>query len=335
MLALRQQLESINEEEKLLDDAYKMEVEQARSESDTESKSAKFVREIDRQQQLYTRIVERLDEVNLMADKGGLRLFALNVAKPGYQFEPSLQKSLALAGFIGLLLAGGLAFLREITDGSYYSAGDVTGHVGLPVIGHIPVLPSKHPDGATIDLALAKLDPRICTATSRQGSRSEAFRSVRTAIYFNNQTATNQILQITMPLLVKGNQRLLQTWPSPSRSRDEACCYWMLTCVRPRVHNLFGVESAKGVAWAIEQCAKPGNKSSLMLSEAIIETGVPNLSLMVAGDRPDNPAELLSSVAFEELLNQLREKFDMILIDSPPLLAVSDPSNVYVAQTRY
>ncbi len=65
-----------------------------------------------------------------------------------------------------------------------------------------------------------------------------------------------------------------------------------------------------------------------MLSEAILETGVPNLSLMVAGDRPDNPAELLSSVAFEELLNQLREKFDMIIIDSPPLLAVSDPSNV-------
>ncbi len=98
VMALRQQLGSIAEEEKLLDEAYKLEVEQARSESETESKSAKFVREIDRQQQLYNRIVERLDEVNLMADKGGLRLFALNVAKPVINLSRPCRNRLPWAG---------------------------------------------------------------------------------------------------------------------------------------------------------------------------------------------------------------------------------------------
>ncbi len=327
-LALRQQLESLTEEEKLLDEAYKVEVEKARSESEVESKSAKFVREIDRQQQLYNRIMERLDEVNLMADKGGLRLFALNVAKLGYQFEPSLQKSLAIGGFIGLLLAGGLSFLREIADRSYHSAGDIIGHVGLPVIGHVPVLPSKHPEGTQIELALAKLDPRICTASQRKGARSEAFRAIRTALYFNNQASSNQVLQVTSSTPGEGKSTIAANLAVSIAQSGRSVILLDADLRRPRVHNLFGTESAKGVAWAIEQLSKSSTNANLTLSEAILETGIPNLSLMVAGDRPDNPAELLSSSAFEQMLDLLRQKFDMVLIDSPPMLAVSDPSNV-------
>ncbi len=129
------------------------------------------------------------------------------------------------------MLAGGLAFLREITDGSYYSAADISGHVGLPVIGHIPVLPAKHPDDINIDLAVAKIDPRICTATNRKGSRSEAFRSVRTAIYFNSQTVTNQILQVTSSTPAKVNQPSRPTWQLPLHNRDEVSFCWMPTCV--------------------------------------------------------------------------------------------------------
>ncbi len=196
------------------------------------------------------------------------------------------------------------------------------------VIGHVPVLPAKYPEGENIDLALAKLDPRICTAMNKKGSRSEAFRSIRTAIYFNNQSATNQVLQITSSTPGEGKSTIAANLAVSIAQSGRSVILLDADLRRPRVHSLFGTESAKGVAWSIEQVAKLGSKASLALSEAVLETGVPNLSLMVAGDRPDNPAELLSSVAFQTLIDMLRQKFDMVLIDSPPLLAVSDPSNV-------
>ena len=89
---------------------------------------------------------------------------------------------------------------------------------------------------------------------------------------------------------------------------------------RPSLHRLFGAHNNVGIASVIVGEADP--------ADAIQETEVPNLSLMACGPRPPNPSELLTSPQFEELVNVLREQYDFVLIDTPPVLAVTDPGIV-------
>ncbi len=326
VMALRQQLESLAHEEMLVDEAYRSEMEAAKSESVAETKSAQFYREIDRQQQLYNRIMERLDEVNLMSESSGLKVFPLDTAKPGYQIAPSLAKSLLMGGFLGCMFAGGLAFLRDFTDKSYHSASEIAEHIGLPVIGHVPVLAKTRM--RDLDPQFEKIDPRLITVFGGKGSKSESFRAIRTAIYFSNQSGNNQVLQVTSATPGDGKSTIAANLAASIAQSGRSVLLIDADLRRPRVHKLLGMEAEKGLAWAIERTAEDPKSIELSISEAILDTVVPNLSVMLAGVRPENPAELLSSSSFEKLLDVLRTKFDMIIVDTPPLLAVSDPSNV-------
>src|SRR5690606_30198153 len=89
---------------------------------------------------------------------------------------------------------------------------------------------------------------------------------------------------------------------------------------RPTVHSIFGVDGGPGLVGAITGDAEP--------ADAIVESGVANLSLLPCGPRPHNPAELLADPGFEQLLEWARDQYDFVIVDTPPLLAVSDPGNV-------
>lgn len=89
---------------------------------------------------------------------------------------------------------------------------------------------------------------------------------------------------------------------------------------RPRVHKIFGIANETGMSSAIA--------GDVDISDAIQQTPVANLDCLACGPKPDNPSELLTSARFDELLAVLREKYDFVLVDTPPVLAVTDPSAV-------
>ena len=118
VLATRQQLQAVERELKFVAESYTSEMSTAKTESQAEIKSAQFVREIDRQQQLYDRIMQRLDEVNLMSGGEGLKVYPLDTAKLGYQFAPSFSKSMLMGGFLGVMCGMGLGLLRDFSERS-------------------------------------------------------------------------------------------------------------------------------------------------------------------------------------------------------------------------
>jgi capsular exopolysaccharide synthesis family protein len=89
---------------------------------------------------------------------------------------------------------------------------------------------------------------------------------------------------------------------------------------RPQLHLLFSVSNNVGVASVLEGTTE--------VSDATIASAVPGLSIMPSGPLPSNPSELLSSPRMKEMLESLAEKYDLVLLDTPPLLAVTDPSAV-------
>ncbi len=89
---------------------------------------------------------------------------------------------------------------------------------------------------------------------------------------------------------------------------------------KPMVHRLFGVDSRRGLSQVII--------GEIELADAVRQSSVPNLWVLPAGPQPPNPSELLTLPRFEQFLKSVREQYDLVVVDTPPLLAVSDPSVV-------
>ncbi|OHB71777.1 MAG: hypothetical protein A2V70_04480 [Planctomycetes bacterium RBG_13_63_9] len=89
---------------------------------------------------------------------------------------------------------------------------------------------------------------------------------------------------------------------------------------RPKIHKFFAVDNSKGLSSVISGDAK--------FLDSVQRTAVEHLSVVPCGPRPRNPAELLTSPRFEQLIDSLRNQYEFVIIDTPPLLAVTDPSTV-------
>jgi len=137
------------------------------------------------------------------------------------------------------------------------------------------------------------------------------------------QNDGSKIIQITSPNMSDGKTTLATNLAVSIAQSGKRILLIDADFRRPRLHRMFGVQATVGLASVIQERAE--------LLDAIQPTAVENLSLLPCGPRPPNPAELLTSPRFKEVLETLRDRYDIILVDTPPLLAVSDPSVVALA----
>jgi capsular exopolysaccharide synthesis family protein len=209
-----------------------------------------------------------------------------------------------------------LAVLLDLADKSFRSPDDIAAEIGAPVLGHIPAM--------ELDKVVRKpnqtVDSSLCTIHHSRGRVSEAYRSVRTGLFFSNRTGELKVIQITSPVPGDGKSTLSSNLAVTMAQSGRSVLLIDADFRRPRIAKLFNIESDKGMATAVAGACE--------LDEAIHASSIPGLSIMPGGKRPSNPAELLSSQRFADLMGALREKFDMIIVDTPPLLAVSDPSAI-------
>lgn len=327
LLALSQQLTAVEQEIEVFDKAYNYEMDIAKSENAAEMEVARFNREIKRQQALYDRIMARLDEINIVSEAGALKIFALQTPKRGSEITPPMSKSLATGGFLGLLLAGALAYLKEVSDKSYRSAEQIAEHLGMPVIGHVPVV---KPETKLANASESGMDASLISFYRPKCQTSESFKALRTALYFSNRSADIKVLQVTSPTPGDGKSTVAANLAISMAQSGKSVVLIDSDLRRPRVQKLFGIENEKGLAWLLTQLPRNPSPELVkeMLAEVVVESSANNLSIIGAGARPDNPSELLSSSQFDTLMTVLKGLFDLVIIDSPPLLAVTDPSTL-------
>ncbi len=327
MLALRQELSSVEQELEVITASYEFETEAAKSESAAEMQVARFEREIARQQALYDRIVARLDELNIMSDAGSLRVFALESAALGLQTSPKIIKSSLLGAILGFVVAAALAYLRELSDKSYRSAEQIAEHLRVPVIGHVPVVKSQAAIAKQIE---SSLDPFLVSYFRPKSSSSESFKALRTAIYFSNRGGAHKVIQVTSPTPGDGKSTIAANLAVTMAQSGKSVLLLDTDLRRPRVQKQFGIDHPCGLAWLLEELPNSPTVEQVrdLIGEVTRETEIDNLTVIGAGDCPDNPSELLSSSRFDVVLSALRGLFDVIIIDSPPMLAVTDPSTI-------
>jgi succinoglycan biosynthesis transport protein ExoP len=297
----------------------KNEQEEAKKLVNYENLDDTYRTEISRNQQLFESISKRLTEVNLLKDFGGFECQSIAPAVNGWKVGPKAVPIFVVAAFLGLLLGFGMAYLTEISDQSFRTPEEIRRRLGLPLIGHIPFFKPKE-NAENAGQEGPQLNPILVAANRSKSREAEAYRVVRTSLFFSSRSGGHKVIQVTSPDVGDGKSTLAANLAVSIAQSGKAVVIIDCDFRRPRIHKLFDVKATQGLASVILGEAE--------LPDVIQASAIAGLSVLPCGPIPDNPAELLTQPRLKELLAQLREKYDFVVIDTPPLLAVTDPSVV-------
>ncbi|HEY3967690.1 MAG TPA: polysaccharide biosynthesis tyrosine autokinase [Planctomycetaceae bacterium] len=312
--SLREDLQSIDKKESQLNDLFNEEEGHARTMTAYEIKDANMRHDIRRTSQLFEGVVKRLEEVSLLKDYGQMKIRVLSEPGLGWQIAPIMSRIVGLGSMLGFFAGCAVAFLVEIADKRFRGPEEITETLGLPVVGHIPYIRVGKAD------ATSDIDASLCVFHHPKSNLSESYRGVRTALYFSTRGEGHKVIQVSSPNPGDGKSTLAANLCVAIAQSGKRTLILESDFRRPRVHKLFGIASDVGVTSVLSDEAE--------LTDAIQETEIPNLYAMSCGRKPTNPSELLSSPRYAELIELLREKFEYVIIDTPPLLAVTDPAVV-------
>lgn len=301
-----------------LDELFKREQDAAKQLAVFQVQDETFQSEITRTQQLFNAVVKRLDEINLVKDLGGLKTQLLSLAGAGVQIAPKFYNILGMGLVLGAMAGFGIGYLLEVLDRRFASPEDVRRSVGLPILGHVPMIDSEGDAKSGTSLPGAEtLAPVLCVAHNPKGRKAEAYRAIRTGIYFSTYGKNHKVVQVTSPSSGDGKTTTATNLAISIAESGKKTLLIDADFRRPRVDKQLGVENTLGFSTVIAGKAE--------LPDCIQATSIANLSVLTSGGRPEKPAELLTSTTFQELLAVLREQYDFVIIDTPPILAVTDP----------
>ncbi|MFK7819100.1 MAG: polysaccharide biosynthesis tyrosine autokinase [Planctomycetaceae bacterium] len=290
------------------------ESELARALAADELRGQALLDDIATKKQLQREAIASLGGMARARDFGGFKVDVLAAAEPQKDAAwPDGKIVLALGGVGGLILGFMLALLADVTDSTFRNPDDVENVLGLSVLSHVPVLPPQQKR----DPELANIVPEICVAHRPKSKEAEVFRSLRTSLFFTAASSKLQVLQITSPNTGDGKSTVSANIACAIARSGKSVLLVDCDLRRPRVASIFGVPRETGLSSVLAGQAE--------IPDVIQNSGLEHLSILPAGPIPPNPAELLTSATFGECLDVLREKFDFVILDTPPMLAVSDP----------
>ena len=254
--------------------------------------------------------VEQLDEVQLagsLTQTGGAQLVS-TADEPATPVRPKPLRNAALAVVAGLVLGVGLALLRDHLDDTVTTKEDLErATTGLDVLALIPAVPGWRDRQKSFVVSLTEPD----------SPPAEAYRSLRTAVQFIGLNQPVRVIQVTSPNASEGKTTTLANLAVALANAGQRVIVVCCDLRRPRIHEFFGLDNAAGFTSVL--------LGQLPLSAALQTVpGAGRLALLASGPPPPNPSELLASMRTNEVFAALRSECDVVLVDSPPVLPVTD-----------
>jgi len=269
---------------------------------------SKLEREVAANRKLYQSFLTRFKEADVSQEYDKTNVKIIDPAQvPTVPVRPDRKRIVAAAAFIGLFLGIGLALVRQLMDRTLRSPDDVSDKLNLTVLGSIIKLGSRRANASSPE-RMALEDPR--------GVFAESINDIRTALLFSRAGGAPEVLLVTSPGPGDGKTTLASNLALSMRNRGKTI---LVDCDlrQGRVHQLTSTERQPGVSDVVAGLTP--------LSEAIRSDPVAEqLYVLPGGTQAPDPLELLSSERFDELIRALREQFDYIVLDGPPVLPVSD-----------
>ena len=252
---------------------------------------------------------DRIKEINVTEDAGALNINILETARPAiHPSAPQKARVMAMALVLGLMLGGGLALLRDMMDARLRSSDEIAAALALPVIGTVPMMPGKE----SIQERGQKVQKESMSHVS------EAFRTIRTSLFFGVPKGKGQVFLVTSPTPGDGKSSMVSNLAIAMAQGGQRTLILDADLRKPMQHQIFEIETRKGLNGLLS--------GQIALKEAVVSGPVKGLDILPCPSGPEvpNPSEMLNSPAFSELLGSLRKQYDRIIIDSPPAAAVTD-----------
>jgi succinoglycan biosynthesis transport protein ExoP len=286
-----------------------------------ESENEMFIRRIGRQQKLFDSVEEQMAKINLSNQDAAIHVSQLNAPSAPALVSPILSKFLAVGGMLGAMAGLGLVYLLESQSKTYRSSDEIATTLGLRVLSHVPTDSHKLPKvtkGAIY--AYQGIDPGLSAVHRPRSATSEAIRRLRTGVFFDANATDAKVIQITSPLPEDGKSTLAGNLAVSIARSGKSVVIVDADMRRPQMTSSFGMEQRRGLSELIDGTCDP--------SQVVHPTPIENLYLVPCGPIPANPAEALSMHQFSDFLYWLRDRYDYVIVDTPPLLVVTDPAIV-------
>jgi capsular exopolysaccharide synthesis family protein len=268
-------------------------------------------REIDSNKALYDSLIARTKETGVVKELEATNIRVIDIATvPKEPFSPIPGRDITIGVFLGLFLGLGLAVFLEYLDSTVKCADDLELYVKLPFLGYVPSGKDEVKTKTDIDLIVYK-EP--------QSRVSESFRSIRTSIIFSApEDRPLKTILITSAAPQEGKSIVAVNLAIIFARVNEKVLLIDADMRRSRLHHILSVDRSVGLSSFLTGAAT---------QEAVIkQTFIPNLFFIASGPIPPNPAELLTSAKVRIFLEEMKTKYDRIIIDSPPVTSVADTS---------
>ena len=256
---------------------------------------------------LYDNLLQRAKETGVSSEFKGSNIQVVDRAEiPREPVLPRRSRDLFIAFLQGVVLALVLAFGFEYLDSRIKTPDELKTYLGLPFLGLVPAVSAK-------DL---QAETPLINSGNVPASFSEAIRAVRTSVIFSSADEGARTVVITSTAPSEGKTLISSNLAVGLAQAGQRTLIIDGDMRRPRLHEVFGRQQEPGLSNVLVGTSP--------LHDALAMTSIPNLYVLSAGHLPPNPAELLGSTRYLELIEELRQVFDWILIDAPPVMAVTD-----------
>lgn len=275
----------------------------------------KFKRETENNQRLYDLVLQRLKEADLSALLRANNVRVLDAAlQPNRPVKPNVRVILMLALVLGALAGVACALLLEQLDNTVKTQDDVEKFLALPFLGIVPTIRDLGQEKLTDAERGSRRD--LFAHHKPKSSVAECVRSVRTNLLFMTPDKPLRRLLVTSSGPQEGKTTVATNLAIAMAQNGSRTLLVDTDMRRPRIHRAFGMNNDVGLSSLILGTARN--------EEALRSCGVPNLTVLACGPIPPNPAELMHTARFQQLFDELGQRFDRIIFDSPPVGAVAD-----------
>ncbi|HRM29915.1 MAG TPA: polysaccharide biosynthesis tyrosine autokinase [Acinetobacter johnsonii] len=271
-------------------------------------------REVEVKQQLYTGLLNSYQQLRIVkaGEIGNVRIVDQAV-EPIAPIKPQKMRVLVISLFMGTFIGLLFALMRNMLRSGIKDSNQIENNLDLPVYATVPR--SLVQESRKKILKKKKSIPILAVKNS-DDIAIESLRSMRTAIHFALSSARNNLITISGPAPEVGKSFISTNLATILAQSDKRVLIIDADLRRGYLHKYFNLDTQPGLTELLN-----GQQS---LDTVIRPTEVPGLSVISRGKSPANPSELLSSNQFKNLLEQMSEKFDHVIIDTPPVLAVTD-----------
>ncbi len=271
-------------------------------------------READTNRELYKGLLQRMKEAGVSAGITASNIQVVDQAEvPLKPHRPNKPLNLILAIVVGLFLGVGLAFFFEYLDNTVKTPEEVEQQIRLPSLGMVPEISHERRKR----LESGKSYPvELVTYGHPRSLLSEAYRNIRTSILLSFSERPPKRIAISSPNPEEGKTTTVINTAIALSQTGAKVVIIDADLRRPRVHKVFNDENGLGLSNFLSGHTE--------LEPLIKSTEIPNLFYISSGPIPPNPSELIGSKLFRSMIDSLGERFDHIVLDSPPILGFAD-----------